>query len=118
MDLRTAEAIIEIDKRVKKVVDFKCPDSEMSKLNNFDNVNYITKNDDIKFVIASKNDYEWSKKIITQYKLSEKTENILMSVVFGTVELKDLAEWIKKSGLKARLQIQLQKVIWGEKKGI
>jgi len=101
-----------IDSRVKKVVDFKCPDSGMSKLNNFDNIDYITDNDEVKFVIASKEDYEWSKEVIVKYKLLDRTDNILMSVVFGKVEPKELAEWILSDGLKVRFQLQLHKFIW------
>ncbi len=101
-----------IDKRVKKVVDFKCPDSGMSKLNNFNNVNFINNNDEIKFVIASRKDYDWAKEVIDSYNLFGKTDNILMSVVFGKVEPKELAEWILQDNLKVRLQLQLHKFIW------
>lgn len=101
-----------INRKIKKIIDFKCPDSGMNKKNNFENVEYITKNDEVKFVIASRKDYDWSKRIIKKYDLNKRTENILMSVVFGKVEPKELAEWILSDSLPVKFQLQLHKFIW------
>jgi 7-carboxy-7-deazaguanine synthase len=100
-----------VDKRVKIILDFKCPSSKMENKNFYKNVNFLKPNDEIKFVIGDKEDYEWSKKIIYKYDLSSKCE-ILFSPVFGKIEYKELSEWILKDQLNVRLQIQLHKHIW------
>jgi len=102
----------DVDKRVKKIVDFKPPGSKMSKHNNFENINYLTLNDEIKFVIADKQDYFWAKEIIDKYNLLKKVNSILMSVVFDRLNFSELANWILKDGLNVRLQLQLHKIIW------
>ena len=100
-----------------KILDLKCPGSGMSHKMDFGNIELLTKDDQIKFAIKDKRDFLWAVDVIKRFNL-EKMGQILFSPVFGVIEPKDLAEWIKNSGLKARLQLQLQKVIWGEKKGV
>jgi 7-carboxy-7-deazaguanine synthase len=104
--------INDIDSRVIVIMDFKCPDSAMEKLNNFENINYLTKNDEVKFVISSRKDYEWAKKIILKYKLEKKVNAILMSTVFADLKHSELAKWILDDKLQVRLQLQLHKYIW------
>lgn len=101
-----------VDNRAIKVLDFKCPDSNMSKKNNFDNVNYLNFEDEVKFVIGSELDYNWSKDIIKKYDLNNKVNTILFSPVFGSLEPKQLAEWILHDKLNVRMQLQLHKFIW------
>jgi 7-carboxy-7-deazaguanine synthase len=100
-----------IDARVKIVMDLKCPSSGMEKKNLYDNINFLKKTDELKFVIGSREDYEWTKKIIKNYKLEEKCE-LLLSVVFGKLEPLTLVEWMLKDKLKARFQLQMHKFIW------
>jgi 7-carboxy-7-deazaguanine synthase len=104
-------SIKDIDSRVKIVMDLKCPSSGMVKKNLYENVNFLKKNDELKFVIGSREDYEWTKKIIENYKLEEKCE-LLLSVVFGKLEPLTLVEWMLKDKLKARFQLQMHKFIW------
>lgn len=103
--------IKEIDKRVMIIMDLKCPSSGMLKKNLYENIDYIKQNDEIKFVIGSREDYEWSKDIIEKFDLNKKS-NILFSVVFGELEPVTLVEWILEDKLNVRFQFQMHKFIW------
>jgi len=103
--------IKEIDPRVKVIMDLKCPSSKMSHKNLYENINYLKQNDEVKFVIGNREDYEWSKDIIEKYFLTEK-RTILFSNVFSELEPVQLAEWILKDNLNVRFQIQMHKYIW------
>lgn len=105
------------EEKLVKILDLKCPGSGMSHKMNFENIEFLTKNDQIKFVIKDKRDFLWAVRVIERFNLGKKCQ-ILFSPVFGVTKLEDLAEWIKNSGLAVRLQIQLQKVIWGGEKGV
>ncbi len=100
-----------IDKRVMIIMDLKCPSSGMLKKNNYDNITFLKPADEIKFVIGSREDYEWSKEIITKYKLSGLC-TILFSVVFGQLEPLILVGWILEDKLDVRFQLQMHKFIW------
>lgn len=101
-----------VDKRAVKIMDFKCPASNMSKKNNFENVNYLNAQDEVKFVISDLDDYNWAKDIIQKYDLENKVSNILFSPVFGKLEADQLAKWILEDSLKVRMQLQIHKFIW------
>ncbi len=107
-----------VDKRVKTILDFKCPSSGMEKKNYYENINFIKPNDELKFVIGTREDYEWTKIFIDKFDLNHKCE-IIFSTVFGVLEYRTLAEWILEDNLNVRLQIQLHKHIWEpDKKGV
>lgn len=103
--------IKDIDKRVMIIMDLKCPSSKMMKKNFYENLNYIKKSDEIKFVIGNREDYEWAKEIINKYNLNEKCP-LLFSVVFGKLEPVQLVQWILEDKLKVRYQLQMHKIIW------
>ncbi len=110
--------INQIDKRVMIIMDLKCPSSKMMKKNNYDNINYLKPTDEVKFVIGTLEDYEWTKTIIEQYKLIEKC-SVLFSVVFDKLEPATLVNWILEDKLKVRYQLQMHKIIWHpETKGV
>jgi len=104
-------SIKNVDTRVKMIMDFKCPSSGMEKKNFYENVNYLKKADEVKFVIGNREDYDWAKEIISGYNLISKCE-ILFSVVFGVVEPVKLVEWILEDKLDVRFQLQMHKYIW------
>ena len=107
----------EVPKKVIKIVDFKCPSSNMSKKNDWSIIKDLNSKDEVKFVIADKDDYQWTKKKINQYNLSEQT--ILFSPVHDILDPKILSDWILKDNLKVRLQMQLHKYIWSpDTKGV
>ena len=110
--------IKEVDKRVKIIMDLKCPSSGMLKKNLYDNLNYLKKTDELKFVIGTREDYDWSKNIIEEYSLSGKFE-MLFSTVFEELEPQTLVGWILENKLNVRFQLQAHKYIWNpETKGV
>ncbi|RPI35555.1 MAG: radical SAM protein, partial [Nitrospiraceae bacterium] len=103
--------IQEIDERVTVILDMKTPDSGMSHKMDFSNLESIKNSDEVKFVLCSRNDYEWSKEIISRYRLEERCK-VLFSPAFGLLHPRDLASWILEDRLCVRLNIQLQKYIF------
>ncbi len=110
--------ISSVDVRVKRIVDFKCPGSGMEKKNIWENVHYLKKDDEVKFVVGDKTDYEWTKRKIDEFGLLDKCI-VLMSPVYGAIDPKILAGWILEDNLNVRFQLQLQKYIWSpETRGV
>jgi len=107
-------AINNVPAKVIKIIDLKCPGSGEENKNLWENLNHLTSTDEIKFVIADKTDYEWSKKVLQDYELDKKVP-VLFSPVFEKLKLKDLTEWILKDNLPVRLHTQLHKYIWDQK---
>lgn len=103
--------IKDIDPRVKIIMDLKCPSSGMEKKNLYENLEYLKPNDELKFVIGNREDYDWSVSKLKQYNLQGKCI-ILFSVVFGNLEPVDLVNWILEDKLDARFQLQMHKYIW------
>ena len=105
--------IEKIDKRIKIIMDLKTPFSKMEAKNRYKNIDFLKPIDEVKFVIGSRGDYEWSKDVIAKYKLTDKVSQVLMSPVFGEIENIDLATWILNDKLNnVRFQIQMHKYIW------
>ena len=104
------------DKRVSRVMDLKTPGSGEEKKNLWSNLKALTVNDQIKFVICSREDYEWARAQVLERQLNAYWE-VLFSPVWGQVEPKDLAEWILEDQLPVRFQLQLHKVLWGDVPG-
>ncbi len=105
-----------IDERVVKVMDLKTPGSGESAKNLWENLDCLTRQDQLKFVICDRADYDWAKQVLHDYKLSERCE-ILFSPVHGQQQARDLAEWILADKLPVRFQLQLHKILWGEEQG-
>lgn len=108
-----ALSVANVDQRVVKVVDIKTPDSNEVEKNKFDNIQYMTKNDQFKFVICSEQDYRWAIKILKDYDLSSICE-VLFSPSYDELSSVQLAEWILRDRLPVRFQLQLHKVLWGD----
>ena len=107
-----------LDPRAHKIMDLKCPDSGESKRNLWSNLEHLTARDEIKFVIASRADYEWSRDTIREHGLDMKVLNgelraLLFSPVWESMDFRLLAEWVLEDRLPVRYQIQLHKIIWG-----
>lgn len=101
-----------IDNRVKVIMDLKTPYSKMEKKNRYENINYLKPNDEVKFVIGSREDYDWARTILSKYDLVNKVKQVLFSPVFDKVENIDLAKWILDDKLNVRFQLQMHKYIW------
>ncbi len=107
-----------IDKRVKIIMDLKTPSSGMLKKNHYENIDFLKPEDEVKFVIGSREDYEWSKSILLKYKIADKCK-VLFSSVFGKLEPVKLVDWILRDGVNVRFQLQMHKFIWEpDKKGV
>ncbi|MEO0452830.1 MAG: radical SAM protein [Verrucomicrobiota bacterium] len=108
-----------VDPRVKRIVDLKCPDSGMVEKNRWENMEHLQENDEVKCVIASREDYEWAKEKVRKYDLSKRVEAVLFSPVFGKIEPSSIVDWILEDQLAVRFQLQMHKFIWEpSKKGV
>ncbi|PKL52653.1 MAG: 7-carboxy-7-deazaguanine synthase QueE [Nitrospira bacterium HGW-Nitrospira-1] len=101
----------ELDKRATIILDMKTPGSGMSDKMDLTNLEMIKNTDEVKFVICSRDDYEWSKEIVSRYGLEERCK-VLFSPAFGMLRPRDLAAWIIEDRLRVRLNIQIHKYIF------
>jgi 7-carboxy-7-deazaguanine synthase len=101
-----------LDPRVIKIMDLKCPGSGEVERNLWSNLPYLTSRDEVKFVISDRADYEWTRAVIAEHQLARRVNAVLLSPVFGRVDLANLAAWMLEDRLPARLQLQMHKYIW------
>ncbi|WP_020475929.1 radical SAM protein [Zavarzinella formosa] len=109
-----AEDVSEVDPRVHVIMDLKCPDSGECERNNWANLNVLKPTDQIKFVIASRKDFDWTVQTIREHQLDTRFI-VLLSAVFDRVRLDDLTAWLLETGLNVRFQLQMHKFIWDPK---
>jgi 7-carboxy-7-deazaguanine synthase len=105
-----------VDKRVVKVMDIKTPASGEADKNLDANLQYLTAQDQVKFVLSDRNDYDWAVAFMQQHALAEKCE-VLFSPVHRKLEARQLADWILEDQLPVRFQLQLHKLLWGDEPG-
>ena len=119
VSLETAGAldVSKVDPRVVKVMDLKTPASNEAGRNKYENIDYLTELDQVKFVICDRADYDWSKQQIAQFELLDKCE-VLMSSSYEQLAPKDLADWIVEDSLQVRFQLQVHKYLWGDVPGV
>jgi 7-carboxy-7-deazaguanine synthase len=103
--------ITPVDRRAKLIIDVKAPGSGEAEKNRWSNLEQLRPHDEIKFVLASREDYDWARSVIAERGLA--THTILFSPVWGELDLEPLAEWMLADRVPARLQTQLHKHIWG-----
>lgn len=109
--------ISQVDRRVSKVVDLKTPDSGEAHRNLYENMQHLTANDQIKFVICSRQDYQWAKFKMDEYQLNQRVSDVLLSPSHQQQDPRELAEWILADKLAVRLQVQLHKYLWNNEAG-
>ncbi len=102
-----------VDSRVIKIMDIKTPASGEVEKNHWQNIDHLSAQDQVKFVICSRSDYEWTKNIIKQHQLTQKCE-VLLSPSHAQLSNRDLADWIVADRLNVCFQLQLHKYIWGD----
>ncbi|MCG2722473.1 MAG: radical SAM protein [Thermodesulfovibrionales bacterium] len=113
-----SQNIGEIDPRVRIILDLKTPGSGMSERMDLSNLSRIRRNDEVKFVLTGRTDYEWSKEIIHSHQLRDRC-HILLSPAYGILPPEKLAQWIIEDRLPVRLNLQLHKYIFGtERRGV
>jgi len=105
-----------VDQRVSRIVDIKTPGSGEVSKNDWNNLNYLTPHDEIKFVITDAADYEWARAMLHEHKLIQRCP-VLFSPVHGHLLSGQLADWVLRDRLPVRVQVQLHKIFWGEVTG-
>ena len=105
-----------VDDRVIRILDLKTPASGEEHRNRYQNLDCLTPDDQIKFVICDRGDYEWSKSKLVEHRLMDRCE-ILFSACHDQLAAPDLAQWILEDRLPVRLQVQLHKYLWGDTPG-
>lgn len=106
--------ITPVNPQVSIVMDIKTPSSGESEQNLLDNIAQLQAKDQLKFVIGSREDFDWSVALLEKHPSSAE---VLFSPVFGAVEPRELAQWILDQQLNVRLQVQLHKLLWGDEQG-
>ncbi len=105
-----------VDERVSRVMDLKTPCSGEAARNRYENIALLRAADQVKLVIADRNDYDWAVAVLQKYRLNERC-SVLFSPAFGIIEPRQLAEWIIEDQLPVRFQMQLHKILWGDEQG-
>ena len=108
--------VAEVDPRVSRVVDVKTPGSGEESRNLYLQLQTLREPDQIKFVITSRADYEWSRAKLQELALAARC-GVLFSPSYGQLEARELAEWVLADRLPVRFQLQLHKILWGEARG-
>lgn len=116
--------IQDVDARVSRVIDLKAPGSKQCDKNLYENIDHLTIEDQIKFVISDRADFEWAQETIEKYGINTKCQILFSPVIHGKLCLKknlklarDLAEWFLESNCMGRYQVQLHKLLWGDEAG-
>jgi 7-carboxy-7-deazaguanine synthase len=103
-----------VDPRATVILDIKCPASGEEARNDWSNLAGLrAERDEVKFVVADEGDWVYARRVIQQCELETRAHAILISPVWGQMDLQQLADWIAESGLNVRMQLQLHKYIWG-----
>ena len=113
-----ALSIADIDPNVSVVMDLKTPGSGESHRNLMENISLLKSSDQVKFVITSREDYEWARFQVDQFGLDRRVDDVLFSPSFAEVQPTMLAAWILEDRLPVRMQLQLHKILWGDKPGV
>ena len=111
-------ALDAIPAEVRRIVDCKLPGSGMSDRNRTANYALLSPRDEVKFVISDRGDFDYACAVIEKYRLNERTSNLIASPVWGRVDFAELAAWVMASPLPWRMQLQMHKVIWGDRRGV
>jgi 7-carboxy-7-deazaguanine synthase len=106
-----------VDRRVSRIVDIKTPGSGEVEKNQWSNLAHLRQSDELKFVLTSEDDYRWANAMISERKLNDVCP-VLLSPAFEELNYSKLAEWVLRDKLEVRMQVQLHKIIWGEKRGV
>lgn len=108
--------IAPVEPRVSRIVDLKAPGSGECSKNLWANIEFLSPHDEVKFVLADRNDYEWARNVLAEHRLAERCP-VLFSPVDSTLNPTDLAEWVLADNLPVRFQVQLHKRLWGNLRG-
>jgi 7-carboxy-7-deazaguanine synthase len=101
-----------VDPRVHRIMDLKTPGSGECNRNLFSNIEHLTQRDEVKFVIGSREDYDWSREQVRNFGLAERCRAVLFSPIFGRIDPREIVEWILADRVPVRFQLQMHKFIW------
>ncbi len=104
--------ISQVDARVHRIMDLKTPGSGEVEKNFWVNIDYLSKRDEVKFVIGSREDYEWSREKVQRFNLDTRCNAVLFSPIWGRIDPRQIVEWILADNLNVRFQLQMHKFIW------
>ncbi len=110
-----AHDISQIDPRVHRIMDLKTPGSGECARNRYENIPHLTQRDEVKFVIGSREDYEWSRQQVREHALAERVGAVLFSPIFGRIRPVEIVDWLLEDKLPVRFQLQMHKFIWDPK---
>jgi 7-carboxy-7-deazaguanine synthase len=111
-----AHDISAVDQRVHRIMDLKTPGSGECARNLFSNIEHLTQRDEVKFVIGSREDYDWSREQVECHALAQRCRAVLFSPIFGRIDPREIVEWILADKLPVRFQLQMHKFIWAPTK--
>lgn len=106
-----------VDKRVSVILDIKTPASNEEKNMRWDNLAHVKSTDELKFVLCNRADYDWAKALLINLELVKKC-SVLFSPSYHELQAEELASWILADQLPVRMQLQMHKILWGEKAGV
>ena len=107
-----AHDISPVDARVHRIMDLKTPGSGEVDKNLWSNIDHLTGLDEVKFVIGSREDYDWSVDKIRRFDLTKRCHAVLFSPIFGRIDPRQIVEWMLAEKLDVRFQLQMHKFIW------
>src|SRR5947208_3949744 len=107
-----AHDISKVDSRVHRIMDLKTPGSGAVQKNLWSNIDHLSSRDEVKFVIGSREDYEWSRENVYRFDLPRRCHAVLFSPIFGRIDPRQIVEWIFADNLDVRFQLQIHKFIW------
>ena len=110
--------LTQVDERVIRIIDVKCPGSGMSDRVYWPNLEHLRRSDELKFVLSDRRDYEWAKDVIARYELPLQC-TVLLSAAFGQLSPRDVVHWMLEDHLNVRFQLQGHKILWNpERRGV
>src|SRR5438105_1110749 len=107
-----AHDVSKVDSRVHRIMDLKTPGSGEVEKNLWSNIEHLNKRDEVKFVMGSREDYEWSRDKVEKFDLVGRVRAVLFSPIFGRIDPRQIVEWILADKLNVRFQLQMHKFIW------
>jgi len=110
--------ISKIDSRVSVVMDLKTPDSGELDKNRWSNLEYLAQKDQVKFVVCSRTDFDWACFKLNEHQLIDKVGEVFFSPSYEHIKPSTLASWLLESKLSVRMQLQVHKLLWGDKPGV
>jgi 7-carboxy-7-deazaguanine synthase len=107
-----AHDISKVDARVHRIMDLKTPGSGEVDKNHWPNIDHLTLRDEVKFVMGTREDYDWAREKVQRYDLASRCHAVLFSPIFGRIDPREIVEWILEDKLNVRFQLQMHKFIW------